>query len=143
MKNEKLLKPTEGQKKYRNRLWAEALQKNKKKATGSMYDCGGRCCLAVAQDVAIKNGVTIEKNYSDGEQPHPLVGVFFGWGEKIPRMFFPKEEKLCSTSAIDLNDESEFSANGSNGMSHKRIAECVLNTFVHPSKKKWSFIVKD
>jgi hypothetical protein len=141
MKQE-LLNPTLQQIKHRNRLWVEALRKNKKKAKGEMYDGhGGRCCLAVAQDVAMANGVELDEDDFDDAEPHVCVSEFFGWGSVNPSLFIPsKSEGNIKENAVLLNDEWE---NGTPtlGMSHKRIAECVENTFVHPSKKKWSFTV--
>jgi hypothetical protein len=141
-----LFDPTPAQVKHRNRLWADALLKNKKKAIGLMYFNGGRCCLAVAQNVAIECGVDIPKNYDDSGMPHEFVAKFFGWGDINPALFFPRKNFISpkktftdKTQASGLNDNNDYSQNGSNGMSHKKIAECVLNTFVHPSKKEWSF----
>ena len=63
MKNKTdLLNPTPAQVKHRNRLWVDALLKNKRKARGEMYNHNrGRCCLAVAQDVAYSCGLDIER----------------------------------------------------------------------------------
>ena len=133
MKN--LLNPTPQQVKLRNKMWADALRKNKKKATNSMYDNGGRCCLAVAQNVASACGVNVDKSGSNS-QPDDLVGDFFGWYSDNPYLDLPNE---TSQEAATVNDDDRYAANGSRGMSHKRIAECVENTFVHPSKKKWTF----
>jgi hypothetical protein len=148
MKTKNLFNPTEGQIKRRNRLWAQALLKNKKKAICQMYENGGRCCLAVAQDVAIECGVDIPKNYDDDGMPHNLVAKFFGWDGGNPSLFFPRKDFISPqktftdrTHASELNDDNVYSQNGSHGVSHKKIAECVLNTFVHPSKKKWSFTI--
>lgn len=137
-----LLNPTPQQVKIRNRMWAEALIKNKKKTTGKMYCDGGRCCLAVAQNVAIANGVDIPKNYENYGFPHNDVVQFFGWDNENPRLFIATQFGLSSIEASDLNDEKIYSANGSLGMSHKKISQCVMNTFVHPSKKKWSFQIE-
>jgi hypothetical protein len=146
MKNN-LLNPTKTQIKQRNQLWAEALIKNKKKATGGMYKNGGRCCLAVAQNVAKECGVEIpddpnDEGYIDKDAfPHQNVIDFFGWDGVNPDLVYPITGGISEYCASDLNDGECFSANGSNGMSHKRIAECVLNTFVHPKKPKWTFTI--
>jgi hypothetical protein len=141
MKNT-LLNPTPAQVKHRNRLWAKALVKNKKKSVGKMYCNGGRCCLAVAQNVAIECGVDIPKNYDDDDVPHEFVAKFFGWSRRNPILSFPRKENFIDEGqASELNDDNLYSKNGSHGMPHKKIAECVLNTFVHPSKKKWSFTI--
>jgi hypothetical protein len=135
-----LLNPTPQQIKYRNQLWADALMKNKKKATGDMYDNGGRCCLAVAQDVAIKCGVDALRGdeFVDGT-PDMDVARFFGWATNTPDLCIPSDGGSSTESAVELNDSTTYSFGTSNGMSHKKIAECVLNTFVHPKNKVWSF----
>jgi hypothetical protein len=139
MKND-ILKPTPQQIKVRNRLWAEALKKNKKKAFIRMYDDGGRCCLAVAQDVAQKCGVRIpDINDRDKFYPQKDVTLFFGWSGNDPLLETPLNNKI---SASSLNDADDYSFGTSNGMSHKKIAECVMNTFVHPKNKVWSFKLK-
>ena len=124
MKN--LYNPTPAQIKYRNRLWAEALKKNRKKAKNAMYRNGGRCCLAVAQNVAIEHGVDVDKRKC-GDVPHEEVARFFGWGSVTPYLLTPTG---AIRTASDIND-------GYNGeeLSHAKIAECVLNTFVHPSSQ--------
>lgn len=143
-----LLKPTKAQIKNRNRLWAEALRKNNKKAKECMYDGnGGRCCLAVAQDVATEKGVKIPEEYEvDEGSPHSYVADFFGWDTTNPILFIPRACEIftknnAQENAMALNDDWD-NGTPTRGMSHKRIAECVENTFVHPSKKKWSFNVK-
>ena len=131
-----LLNPTPQQIKIRNRMWADALLKNKKKAIGNMYENGGRCCLAVAQNVAIQCGVeNINKKHTK-LTPDDKVHQFFGWGKEIPKLSIPTGQ---TQYASNLNDDDSHSSNGSSGLSHKKIAECVMNTFVHPSKKKWTF----
>lgn len=150
-KKNSLLDPTPAQIKHRNRLWVDALMKNKKKATGTMYKPdGGRCCLAVAQDVAKSCGVQFDETGDDGF-PEFEVSQFFGWGDKNPTLHLPNGAKL---NAADINDGSmdleeklpktiksdvKFGAKAKEkGLSHKEIAICVLNTFVRPSKKKWT-----
>jgi len=52
------MKPTPQQIRERNEAWAKALEQNPKKCVGQMRDGqGGRCCLAVAQDVARELGM--------------------------------------------------------------------------------------
>lgn len=140
-----LLSPTPAQARFRNRKWAEALLKNKRKARSIMYGCKGeRCCLAVAQDVAHELGLEDYKGYSDG-LPHPNVGRFFGWKNNQPELnILAGDEKWNRVSAVALNDGVEDFATKNKkfqklGLSHSQIAECVLNTFVRPSRKKASF----
>lgn len=150
MKNKtNLLNPTPAQIKHRNRLWVDALLKNKRKARGEMYCDGGRCCLAVAQDVAYSCGLGIEKKAGDGNFPDHSVGEFFGWETNIPRLTVVMNGKPRVMAASILNDglgnETDTDVFVHNaklihkGLSHKQIAECVLNTFVHPKKIKQSF----
>jgi hypothetical protein len=140
-----LLNPTPSQIKYRNRKWAEALINNKRKARETMYYNGGRCCLAVAQDVAHELGLV---NYrgSDENFPHKNVSRFFGWGEFMPSLQYKDYNgKIYYAPADALNDgrrnESMNIKIYDKGISHKQIAECVLNTFVHPKKQSFSFSI--
>ena len=127
MKN--LLNPTPAQAKYRNRLWAKALRENKRKARRTMKDLhGGRCCLRVAEDVAIECGVEIKLRKS--KLPSYKVSCFFGWGAfNVPSLNLPDGTIM---SAAEINDDLNDC-----GLSHKQIAECVENTFVHPKNQKW------
>lgn len=139
-----LLSPTPAQVKFRNRKWVEALIKNKRKARSQMYDCkGSRCCLAVAQDVAHELGLENYKGYSDGV-PHPNVAKFFGWDSNQPSLNIMSNKKWIEMSAVELNDGIDYLETKNRkfqklGLSHGQIAECVLNTFVRPSRKKASF----
>lgn len=134
MKIKNLLKPTKQQIQYRNRLWAEALLENKKKARNAMRNKhGGRCCLQVAEDVAISCGLDIKRSLADDEQPTEDVATFFGWNSTDPDINIPNGEVVTASGLNDNVGERCV------GVSHAKIAECVLNTFVHPSKKKWTF----
>jgi hypothetical protein len=147
-----LLNPTPAQVKYRNRLWVNALLENKRKARKAMHDKeGGRCCLAVAQDVAIACGAldgSLETG--DGMFPHSKVKFFFGWGSNNPMLNVKINGKIVEEEAATLNDGNPEFAEckikdpkmNKKGLSHKQIAECVLNTFVRPSKFKQSFKIK-
>lgn len=150
MKNKtNLLNPTPAQIKHRNRLRVDALLKNKRKARGQMYCNGGRCCLAVAQDVAYSCGLDIEKKAGEGTFPDESVGEFFGWGTNVPRLTVVLNGRPTVAAASILNDGLEDDLDSdvvvhdkkirTKGLSHKQIAECVLNTFVHPTKIKQSF----
>lgn len=147
-----LLKPTPAQVKYRNRLWVNALLENKRKARKIMHDNdGGRCCLAVAQDVAIACGALDGSlDNGDGMFPHKAVQYFFGWDSKNPNLQVKINGKIVGEEASTLNDghpdfggcEIKDPKMNKKGLSHKQIAECVLNTFVRPSKFKQSFKIK-
>lgn len=166
-KNSNFLNPTPAQIKYRNRLWAEELIKNRRKAIGLMTDeHGGRCCLKVAEDLFFK--IAKEKKYdltmvsynSSPTMPGNYVSSFFGWDSsnrkifKDPSIFKNRDahsihlKQYSASQPILLIDgrNSRYKKrkyalasklNDSCKMSHKKIAECVLNTLVHPSKPKW------
>jgi hypothetical protein len=150
MKKKDLLNPTPAQVKHRNRLWAEALLKNKRKARGEMYgDKGGRCCLAVAQDVAISCGVEVD--FIDYDSlPADDVVEFFGWGSNNPFLTVVVNGKAKHDVASALNDGTDHVGSVSikdkkiveKGLSHKQISELVMNTFVHPNKVKQSFEIQ-
>lgn len=153
MKNKtNLLNPTPAQIKHRNRLWVNALLENKRKARKEMHDKeGGRCCLAVAQDVAIACGALDSYLRKDnGTFPHSNVQLFFGWRSIDPILNLKINGKIVEEEASILNDgHSEFAEceikdpkMNKKGLSHKQIAECVLNTYVRPSKFKQSFKIK-
>jgi hypothetical protein len=149
MKNKNLLDPTPAQIKHRNRLWAEALLKNKRKARGEMYsNKGGRCCLAVAQDVAISCGVEVY-GVSD-DLPDDDVCAFFGWDDNNPFLTAVVNGEAKRNAASALNDGTEYVGSvvindkkiKDKGLSHKQISELVMNTFVHPNKVKQSFKIE-
>lgn len=151
-KKNSLLEPTPAQVKVRNRMWAEALIENKRKARDGMYNKnGGRCCLAVAQDVAISCGLEIEDKDAGDGFPVSEVADFFGWGTTNPHLELPHGRTLCASEINDGDsDLDEKLPKGTKcdiqfgtkaykkGLSHKEISLCVLNTFVRPSKKVWT-----
>jgi hypothetical protein len=150
MKKKDLLNPTPAQVKHRNRLWAEALLKNKRKARGEMYsNKGGRCCLAVAQDVAISCGVEVD--FIDYDSlPADDVVEFFGWGSNNPFLTAVVNGETKRNVASALNDGFQhidiFTIKDKKivekGLSHKQISELVMNTFVHTNKVKQSFKIE-
>lgn len=111
--------------KHRNELWAKALEANTKKARGKMYGVnGGRCCLAVAQDVAIENGLTLPSERDEHLVVTPEVAKWFGWENQNPILIY-KDGK--EASAAYMNDY----INGK-GLEHVEIARCVRETFCKP-----------
>ena len=107
MKKKNLLDPTPAQIKSRNRLWAEALLKNKRKARGEMYgDKGGRCCLAVAQDVAISCGVEVVGVYDS--LPADGVCMFFGWNSDDPMLNVVVDGETKRNAVSALNDGTKY-----------------------------------
>jgi hypothetical protein len=149
MKKKDLLNPTPAQVKNRNRIWAEALLKNKRKARGEMYsDKGGRCCLAVAQDVAISCGVDVVGVHDS--LPDDQVVMFFGWDSNNPSLTAVVNGETKRNAASALNDGSAYVGSAlitdkkivEKGLSHKQISELVMNTFVHPNKVTQSFKIQ-
>jgi hypothetical protein len=140
-----LLNPTPAQIKHRNRLWAFELLKNKRKARDRMYDDGGgRCCLAVAQDLCVKMGVELSDE-PESALPDKNVAAFFGWSDKNPFLNTIRNGEKDRETASMLNDGIFYSTNKKqkkSGLSHKQIAECVMNTFVHPRNPKRTFEIK-
>lgn len=136
------MNPTKAQIKHRNRIWAEALLTHQRKTRSKMYDGkGGRCCLAVAQDIAIEHGVKVDKKESL-YAPYRLVADFFGWDSIDPQLWVNVNGKREFINASGINDgNSSFSSqkNRAKGLTHPQIAECVLNTFVHPKSPKSTF----
>lgn len=140
-KQTNLLNPTPAQVKHRNRLLADALEANPRKACNTMYKNGARCCLAVAQDLAHECGLPNYRGH-DGELPHSDVGKFFGWGARTPDFVVNLKHGEEKLSAVEINDGDSCFNNKKDkekGLTHKQIAECVLNTFVRPKNKKWTF----
>jgi hypothetical protein len=164
----KLLNPTPSQIKYRNRKWSEALINNERKARGTMYSHdGGRCCLAVAQDVAHELGLPDYRGYCESHPydqdvahelgladyrghcesyPHEHISEFFGWQSFDPSLQYKKHNgKIDYAPASMLNDGLKNQRRNqkiyNEGIPHKQIAECVLNTFVHPKKQSFSFLI--
>ncbi len=135
-----LFNPTPAQIKYRNRLWALELLKNKRKARETMRDGhGGRCCLAVAEDVARS---ICGKDFKQGDETYPSrdTQAFFGWDCKDPYLTIDGEEYRASY----CNDGGIFSENKKirhKGLSHAQVAELVVNTFVVTKKRKLSFSI--
>lgn len=136
--------------KERNEAWAKALDINEAKARRLMRDGDGRCCLAVAEDVAVELGY---KGSRGGcICPHSDLGAFFGWfgfhGLRgrfvIPILKRPpargKGENLASNlnDGVHLQDAARCARFADDGLTHKEIAECVRHTFCG-SEEPWSF----
>lgn len=140
-----LTSPTKRQIVWRNCELAKELINNKRKGTGMMrnYETGGRCCLQVAEDLAIRCGLPISRSHLTHSEPPEEVGQFFGWGSPNPELKTPHDEEILAT---ELNDGVCGSRQAKHkytqkGLSHKEIAECFLNTFT-TTKPKWSFTIR-
>ena len=136
-----LTHPTPAQIVHRNRQLAKALMENKRKATMQMRDDqSGRCCLQVAEDYAISCGLPVDRSSKDACEPCTDVGDFFGWGCSNPMLITPNGTCYLAST---LNDGAEYEWKNkqweSKGLSHKKVAECFLNTYVTPKRPKWSF----
>lgn len=107
--------------KDRNRLLCQALRENKKKAKNRMRDdAGGRCCLCVARDVAIENGLALPEECPE-KLPEQEVADWYGWDFKVPYLETPDEGLISATSLNDGCDTKE--------RSHKTIASYFEATF--------------
>lgn len=123
---------------YRNEEWAKDLENNQIKASGMMRDPeGGRCCLAVAEDAAVRMGylgvTSIDCNgIRLNTAPSIALAQFFGWCDPTSAigyiLYTPmlKEGSACLVSAATLNDDDKM---GGRGCSHVHIAEYVRRTF--------------
>lgn len=137
--------PTAAQAVYRNRLWIDALEANGKKGRGRMRaKHGGRCCLQVAEDVAISCGLKITRSDASAGTPTSDVSNFFGWPDTNPNLKLPSGEFVCAAGVNDGlgKDHTDLKKYKDKGLSHKQIAECVYNTFVAPKANKFSFTLK-
>jgi hypothetical protein len=109
---------------------------------------GGRCCLAVAQDVAISCGVEVLGVHDS--LPANDVAEFFGWGAVNPTLTVVVNGEIKHNAASSLNDGTSSIGSASikdkkiveKGLSHKQISELVMNTFVHPNKVTQSFKIR-
>lgn len=96
--------------------WADALENNKRKATGQMRARNGaRCCLCVAEDLAGHRAQVEEDKF-----PLPKTSEYYGWlwkgaPDNNPNM--GAEGATCS----ELND-------GDN-LTHKQIAAIVRKEY--------------
>jgi hypothetical protein len=107
----------------RNRAFLADLRANPLKAAGSMRNPnGGRCCLCVAMDTAVRLGMPILKQeLEDATQvPPECVATFYGWPNANPLI----GEGLVNGSAARLNDEGKGEK-----YSHTQIADLFEETF--------------
>lgn len=131
MKCRKFSDISEKTRKQRNRMLAEELRKNKRKARGQMRLNGGRCCLQVAEDLAIKCGLDIDRSDADSGEPGIQVQRFYGWKDRNPSLI-SEENKRCRASV--LNDGNEVIITSlkklpKKGYPHKKIAEFFEKTY--------------
>lgn len=107
----------------RNREFLKDLRANQLKAAGTMRNLeGGRCCLCVAMDTAIKLGMPIiQQELEEAVQVPPFcVANFYGWPDTNPLIGSGKN----TSSAARWNDMGE-------GMtySHSEIADKFEETW--------------
>lgn len=80
MKARNFTNPSRRTIKRRAHLLAKALRENPRKARGQMRKGGGRCCLQVAEDVAIACGLKIERSSAVESAPPPKRLQIFSVG---------------------------------------------------------------
>lgn len=122
---QELMSPTPEQIKERAKLWADELRKNPRKAIRRMRDDdGGRCCLCVAEDVAISCGLEVEEAEIIDFYPKWQTALFFGWtpesnetGDDEFNQPPPLKWQELSVNATALNDDYD--------LSHTEIADLV------------------
>lgn len=127
-------------KRKRAQLWAKALRESKRKNRNEMRDDkGGRCCLAVACDVAYANGLERTAATESLGMPSTIVKEWFGWEYINPKLKLPggiKENASAINDGSDGYNDLNHTHIPKRGYTHKQIAEMVLNTFVR-KKSKW------
>ena len=139
--------PSKSEYKKRNESWAQELLVNKKKCTGQMRKKGGRCCLQVAEDLAIEMGLKILRSRATDSNPRWAVAEFYGWESADPLLLVPTTGEPLKLEASVVNDSDHdlkrITTNKQyikSGLPHSKIAECVLNTFCR-EKPVWTFKV--
>lgn len=107
--------------KKRVQLWVDALRSGKyKQARGRLETSGGEyCCLGVACDVAIANGIDIDRQVSKygavryGETTSVLprkVAAWFGFEESSPAVTV-NEDFSAEVTCVFLNDDLHYNFN--------------------------------
>lgn len=114
----------------RNQKVIRALKLNKKKGKGQMRRSNGnRCCLCVAEDTAIEDGLKLEKCSVSIHNCYPQNDTvdYLGWDGRNPDLVILKEKgQTYSLLASEVND-SEVN------IPHRIIAEFMANTFTRTS----------
>ena len=107
--------------KKRNQKVIAALKANKKKAMNEMRNKNGnRCCLCVAEDAAILDGLNIPKCSLDANFPRNETQDYLGWNDNDPSLVvLPGKSRFF---ASEINDSKV-------GIPHSVIAEFFANTF--------------
>lgn len=105
----------------RNQTVIRALKANKKKAKGEMRKINGnRCCLCVAEDAAILDGLDIKQCEIGADFPRERTADYLGWDNTNPSLLIlPGKPKI---DASEVNDSDV-------GIPHAVIAEFFANTF--------------
>lgn len=110
----------------RNQKVIRALKLNKKKGKEQMRrENGNRCCLCVAEDTAIEDGLNLKKCSVSMNNCYPRAETidYLGWDRKNPKLVLLKEKgDTYSLPASKIND-SEVN------VPHRIIAEFMANTF--------------
>jgi hypothetical protein len=114
----------------RNQIFLEDLRANSLKTTGQMRDDeGGRCCLCVALDTAIKLGYKRPPRYACDILPPDDINDFYGWEGIDP--LIGADRKYCASSYND-----GISEDGMVEMkTHKQIADLFEEAYPEVVKK--------
>ena len=95
----------------RNRVFLADLRANPVKAVGSMRNPnGGRCCLCVALDTAVKLGMPILKQELEDaiQVPPACVATFYGW-ENVNPMIGTGKNTWSAARWNDMGEGSTYS----------------------------------
>lgn len=118
--------------------WVRALRSGKyKQATGNLHNSDGYCCLGVACELAIKNGVRVKK---EDHEDRPTV--YDGMSDLLPlsvqRWLNLNSDDGVLTLASD--EETSLANLNDNGSNFKQIADIIVKyqdqLFKDKKKKK-------
>lgn len=122
------------------RKWVRALRTTKKRqATGFLHTNDGFCCLGIACEVALRNGVKIKvERDSDSSDDDfcvsyggnssllpPKVRAFFGFKEMDPTIAFDEGGSVTASTA---NDDKKWN--------FRKIADAVETMYLKKKKEK-------
>lgn len=156
--NEELIKEQKELFIFRNLEFAKDLRGNTKKKRHDMRCGDARCCLAVAEDTALRLGIQDYVVDPQGITPHPALFLFFGWPtmasaglpgfsddtwERTPAFRMPNGSLCAATIANDGSANTVYSwavplQYRRSGLPHELIAECVEKTFCG-NTEPWTF----
>lgn len=120
--------------------WVEALESGQyEQAKGVLARRGedGKvryCCLGVACDVAMRNGVNLHTEDSETIEGSPVI-VYDGWDGILPEavadwLGFDNQNPVLTTSLLGGGSTTASSMNDGLGFAFTRIAQAVRETFL-------------